>query len=426
MQFTINRKSVSRISLFIILTFTVAIYQYVSIKGTATYLEYVGLALLIFIFSRSSRVEILGMVMFLLPSNQYINLGSTSIITILVTLFFLKMLVVDKKMIYTPLLLLGMTLICYSALFGALGTISTAIKILLYLFFCLDVFTDTNTNIKQKFTSMVKFLVTGIIIAACFSILFQSDIFSGRFSLTEEQSTNTLGILTGYAIGFILMLTQSKYMGSKWLYSIIPLTIVGFLTQSRSFIFIAFIALVWCLIFALGKCGRKANIRFLIMSIGIGLLFFIIMSSNEIWAEVINNALERITNPRNDDISNGRFYIWRYYIDEVINNKHILFFGKGIIMSSSLAMLAHNIWLEQLYIYGLVGNTIIILMFWVSIKYIYKKLRFSKLSFYGLLPLTMIFASSFFSHTFIGGSGTITFFLAVIAVGLFSKKPKMV
>ena len=43
------------------------------------------------------------------------------------------------------------------------------------------------------------------------------------------------------------------------------------------------------------------------------------------WAEVINNALERIINPKSDDISNSKFDIWSYYLNEFTQNKFILF-----------------------------------------------------------------------------------------------------
>lgn len=417
----INRRFVSKISLLIILTFVVALFQSVSNMGATTYLEYVGLTLLIFVFIKRSKLEILGMILFLLPNNEYINLGSTSIITILVTLYFLRMIVIDKRLIYIPLLLSGMMLICYSVLFGSLGTISIAIKTLLYLFFCLDVFTDPNSKVQQKYIDGVKFLVLGIITSSCISILLQPDIFYGRFSLTEEQSINNLGILAGFAIGCILMLIQSKYVERAWLFSLIPLAAVGFLTQSRSFVFTILIAVVWLLVFSLGKLNKKSSYQFLVLLTGICLLGFIILSGNGPWIEVINNALERIMNPQDGDISTGRFDIWSYYLNEFAHNKFILFFGKGVIMSSSLMKLAHNLWLEQLYLFGIVGNTIIILMYGITVKHIYKKAGIKKLSYYGWLPLIMIFASSFFSHTFIAGAGTIRFYLAVVAVGIFAE-----
>jgi hypothetical protein len=427
-SYLINRKSVSKISLIIILTLIVAMFQFVSTRGATVYLEYAALALFMFVFIKSSKFELLGIILFLLPSNQYINLGSTSIITILVTLYFFKMIVFNKKLIYIPLLLSGMMLICYCALFGTLGTISIAIKTFLYLFFCLDVFTDPNSTVKQKYIDGIKFLVLGIIASFCISILLQPDIFNVRFSLTGEQSTNTLGILAGFAIGCILMLIQSEHVDIKsaWLYTIFPLAAVGFMTQSRSFIFTILIAVVWCLLFSLVKLNKKINYKFLVLLAGVCVVYFIIMNSNGQWAEVISNALERITNPKNDDISNSRFDIWSYYLNEFTQNKFILFFGKGTYMSSSLMYVAHNLWLEQLYLLGIVGNTIIVLMFGVSIKYIYKKSGIEKLSFYGWLPLVMIFATSFFSHTFIAGADTIRFFLAVVAVGVFAKNPWLI
>lgn len=89
--------------------------------------------------------------------------------------------------------------------------------------------------------------------------------------------------------------------------------------------------------------------------------------------------------PRNGDISNARFGIWSYYINEIVQNKSILLFGKGTIMSSDLNLVAHNLWLEQLYFIGIVGNIIVITMFGVSIKYILKRTVVENFSIYGWL-----------------------------------------
>ncbi|MCR6546202.1 O-antigen ligase family protein [Dehalobacterium formicoaceticum] len=420
-----SRKSISKISLIISLTIIVILFQLVSIKGTAIYLEYIALALFMFVFVTSKKFELLCVVLFLLPSNQYINFGNTSIITILVTFYFLRTLIFNIKLIHVPLLLLGMVLIGYTVLFGNFGTISIAIKTFLYLYFCIDVFTEQNSTVKQKYTEGIKFLVIGIIVSSFISVLLQPDVFNIRFSLAQGQSTNTLGILAGFAIGCILMLIQNEhiYIKKAWLFTVVPLAAVGFLTQSRSFIFTILIAIVWCLVYGLSRLNKKQNFRFLMLLVGLCILLNFIINSNGQWAEVINNALDRIINPKNNDISNSRFVIWSYYLNEFSQNNFILIFGKGTLMSSSLTQVAHNLWLEQLYLLGIAGNIIVISMFVVSIKYIYKKTRIKKLSLYGYLPLIMIFASSFFSHTFVAGADTIRFFLAVLAVGVFTKTP---
>ena len=77
------------------------------------------------------------------------------------------------------------------------------------------------------------------------------------------------------------MLIQSEHVDIKsaWLYTIFPLAAVGFMTQSRSFIFTILIAVVWCLLFSLVKLNKKINYKFLVLLAGVCVVYFIIMNS---------------------------------------------------------------------------------------------------------------------------------------------------
>lgn len=417
------------VALNFMLFFTVLFIQLV-LAGRNRNLIYVALGISMMVCIKSSEMELLCATMFLLPNNTYINFGGTSIITIMVTFYFVKAVLFKKTKIYFPLLILSMMLVIYSLFFwftkSNLRPAIEVIKNFLYIFFCLEIFTDTSSSLEDKYINGIRYLVKGLIFSSILSIVINPNpnIFSQRFVLSPDQTPNTIGILSGFAIGCILMITQTNdfKVTKVWSYTMIPLAVIGFMSQSRSFVFPVLIAFVWILFFKDRKLSRKGNYRLLVfLVIGVA-LYLVLKNMGGNFPEVVSITTDRIINPKGGDISSGRFRLWSHYLNEIKSDGYIFFFGSGSIISPNNTLVAHNMWLEQWYQFGIIGNILIALTFWISISYIRRENGIRKLSLYGFLPLIMFLAASFFSHTFVGSAETIRFFLAIIAIYVFTEK----
>lgn len=426
MGFLPNKKRPSYAMLNTIL-FLIVLFAQLVLAGGNKNMIFIILAVSIVLSLKATKMELLCATMFLLPNNQYINFGGISIITIMVTLYFLKAVIFEKAKIHFPLLIFSMLLVSYSLFFLFVTResriIVEAAKNFLFLFFCVDIFADTRSSLVEKYINGVKYLIKGLIFSSVLTMILNPTMLDKRFALSPDQTPNTIGILSGFAIGCVLMITQTKYfkVTKIWLYTIIPLMIIGFWTQSKSFFFSVLIAFTWVMFFRDRKFDLEKKYRLLVVLL-IGVVFYLATTNvGGQFSEVISRTMDRIFNPRGGDISTGRFELWNDYLNEIKSDGYIFFFGSGSTMSSN-TMVAHNLWIEQWYSFGAIGNIIIILTFWVSVSCVRKKNSVKKLSLYGFLPSILIFATSFFSHTFVGGADTIRFFLAVIAVYVFAEE----
>ncbi len=414
---SIKNKKVN-IFLFMILTLIVLLFQLVSI-GRNKYLEYIGFIIMLPLSFLVSKENLLSMIMFLLPNNQYINIGQTSIITIIVTIYLLKAVMINKEKINVAQMFFGILLIIYSMFFYNLGAISFAIKTFIFLFFCDNIFSDKRINKKKIYINGIQSLTLGIIISSLITIIINPYMLDRRFSLTTEQSTNTLAILSIFALANILMMIQNKHfvVGKLWSCLSFLLIVIGILTRSKTFIFGCLIVLIWMLIFSTYKHSEKSKIIKLL--IFIVLLFIITINIKPEFTNLIVNVIDRVINPKHGDISTGRLNIWRAYFNKISTEGFVLLFGSGTNMNQDIGMLPHNLYIEQLYLFGIIGYFLIIPMFIITAKSIYKNNSNLKVSLYGVLPIVLILVISFFTHSFIGGADTITFFLAIVAAGMY-------
>lgn len=407
------------------LTVIILLFQLVSI-GWINYLEYIAFFTLIIILLRSTKVEILSVLMFLLPSNQYINIKGTSVITTLVVVYCVKYFLIKKEGIQSSYVLLSILLIAYSLIFHEFSSIAVTVKTIMYLLFCMSTFNTNKKNIKQLFVFSIKFLSLGIIFTSIIAIIINPDMLLGRFSLTAEQSTNTLSMLAIFAVGNILMMIQSKnyQLKNRWFLFSFLLLLIGFLTRSRTFVVGIVLVIVWLISFMLYKNNEKGKVVKLLI-VGAVLFGVVIIIYPDV-IEVITSAIERVTNPRHGDLSGGRTEIWKFYINKIRNSEMILLFGTGKNMATNMPtnrdMLPHNLYIEQIHQFGLIGNSLLVLLFSSAVRKIYKVNKELKLSIYGSLPLALMISTSFFTHSFVGGADTIRFIIATVAIGLFSNK----
>ena len=226
---------------------------------------------------------------------------------------------------------------------------------------------------KDRYIVSIKYLSLGITLASLITIIFNPQMTSYRFSLTAEQSTNTLAMLSVFSLANLVMMFQNKHfkLSRKWSFMIIPVMIIGFMTQSRMFVIGLLIVIVWALVFMFSRYNNKSKIVKLVM---LGLVAFILLYAlNDNFKEIVSSAIDRILNPRQDDITGGRTQIWSQYLREITNNWTILLFGAGYNISPHIYMMPHNLYIEQIYYFGIIGNILILGLFLITIKIIFKK-----------------------------------------------------
>ncbi|UTB77167.1 hypothetical protein A2I62_00615 [Staphylococcus carnosus] len=190
---------------------------------------------------------------------------------------------------------------------------------------------------------------------------------------------------------------------------------VGLLTLSRTFLLV--MALVM-LIYLFTSVGAR-NIFSIFTFIAVILIFIIILYSNEgLYDSLYNRIFET------DDISGSRFLIYSQYTAILFSHFSILLFGVGMQnymekfseLDNLINQSTHNVLLEVLSSWGVIGLLIVIILFSLIIMQSkVKKLKNSKRIII-LLPFLVVVLSAFFGQFFISYYHTfsITIFSLVI------------
>ena len=190
---------------------------------------------------------------------------------------------------------------------------------------------------------------------------------SFRFSgLNYDPNYYAIGVII--AVFLCLRLLFNKEGNRLFLAAlIIPMIIFGFLSYSKMYLLSI---LLLCIIFVLHRMKSVKQILLTVMGVSI-----IVMVFNS-WANssgYLTTIFERLTG---DDISTGRFAIWRSYLDYIWNSPATLFFGDGLGASYYLPMGPHNGYIELIFFLGIFGGALFVLTvthIMNSIRYVEKR-----------------------------------------------------
>lgn len=169
------------------------------------------------------------------------------------------------------------------------------------------------------------------------------------------------------------------------LYIIISL-IGGAATGSRGF-FVALVIVLslFVLVGTLSRNARKA-VYLVIFLVVFGFVMYLLRVSA--FVNAYDNTINRTLQLRNTyrtgdfmDVSSGRFFLWKYYIDYIRNNKGVLIWGRGfkdyyLTQNGGYSgMSAHNSYIASIIGVGIIGSILLMIAY---ISLLRGRLRISK------------------------------------------------
>lgn len=227
---------------------------------------------------------------------------------------------------------------------------------------------------RQKTNSIplcTKAFCGNVIFASIYALLFRNSVYIrgvlGKEAMAYLGSSQTRfqGLLrdpnyymclVAIAIVLIVFLYLNGYSSIQYSFvNICLLLFLGAITYSKTFI----LALVFLVIFLVGMLFYKKMyfqaVSFLCLIIGGGLLMA---------KTVLSVTIYRITSARNmHDLTTGRNDLILNYLKEVTKSAQVLFFGNGL-SGEILRRGTHNIFLEIVFYFGLVG--LLLLMIYIG------------------------------------------------------------
>ncbi|KRE57655.1 O-antigen ligase family protein [Paenibacillus sp. Soil750] len=381
-QKEIQQKEIGFLQYVILVVFAVSIEIafYAGETLDNKYLSFFAIGLLIISSCFLNMKNNMYLLLFLLPNQRYIVFpgDETTLLNILIIIMLFK-LISSKGKFYIPSIILMQLLILYSL--NIVMRLDSVNEVLIIVKMCITIVTLVGVFSRYAFDNSfyyncVKFLGIGCLFASCIALFGNDEAVIGatsRFTGGINNNSNIFGAVLSFSITSIFIIILTSIKQSKLLITLTTiLFIFGLLTESRSFVLAISFAIIYILVFGAKLSSRTRKlIMCLLILIGIFIVVSITNPSSQ-FGEIFSSVTNRIINPKNGDLSNGRTELWYSYIKFLTTNIEYLFLGIGNNWKNfGFANVAHNGVLEVTATYGLIGLILIVSLLFIN----WRKLR---------------------------------------------------
>ena len=403
---------------------------------------YVGTLIMVIPLFFLDKDEYIYIFVSLLSVIRFSTVFDVSVINLITIVYFIRTYVFDneyktekdKRRMSKPVVVSCVAFILYCLQYilngnQAMRMSFIAIKLMLFLLYMVDVFrscTDRKQGAK-KFMNIQVYYVLGVMIAVFCSILVNPaySLDATRMSLAEGAGVNQLGISLAFCLVFVTLGMTKVQNFKEWLCLAgvaLPLLYYCFATQSRTSIIGMIVTFASVLTMGYGQKRARKWITFMGVGSAIVLGGLILFTEGSQIYENIMGTIERFTDPRGNDISNGRFDLWALYYERFTTDAKLFFLGGPL--ESYANTQAHNMFIEIFALYGIVGAGIIAWMYtsvFLEIKRAVVSLGKGKIRLLGFLPLAVLFITGMASHTLLNTEPSSFFCLGVAMIYFYGE-----
>lgn len=403
----LGRVECSREQMTMIICTIVVLFAQISENNNSNITMMIGYLVALLLAFVSDQSMLMAMNLFFLSDNSILDVGGISIQLVIMCIYLIRFSILKKGAIYGKTFLAGLLIAVYSIIYIDLGVgyMLQGIKLAVMIIFMTEYLSEEGAMTKSNYEKQLSFAVMGVFLSVVVAICVNpAMLLSSRIALSEDSNWNLLGILSALLFSHSFMMCfAEKTHGSRYILYSAFMVICALISTSRTALLVATIGVVWTLLLVKenGVGARKV-----IVFIGI-VLILVLMANGIIRVSFVDKLVDRIINPRRGDISNGRFTLWAGYINYLKQYKSILWFGYGKTLiegittsTSSLSNVAHNMFIEQITMYGIIGSCIVGNLYFLSISRIIKMSSKRRLVFKKkfILNILLVFVSGMFSH----------------------------
>lgn len=385
-------------------------------------IQYIALIMILFwIIDKPSKYYAYT-VAFLLCAGEFITFYRISVTTLLTVILVIKRIFVVKNIFDKNIILMGVILVLYSGYFlllDDLGSVLIIIKTWFLLAFIQISFLETKDLVSHT-RKIIKYLVVGGCFTATSSLVINRYFLNGlRWGISEAVGVNGSAIW----LALIFSISLIGYAGGlKRNFCMLCAMVSGFfcfLTGSRSGILLLVCASMWtmCLVLIQGTI-RKKQFFLAIGTFGIVLLVLGVALNPSIQESIVY-MIRKTIQPKGGDISNGRFILWTDYLTRWQEKISWILLGGGSYSNLKMNSMAHNMYIEQLTQFGIIGNFLILSMYYIVYRNVKKKccLEISvKRKKAPYIIFVNIFISGITFHSFLNINYTIIFWIGIMLI----------
>lgn len=314
--------------------------------------------------------------------------GSQSFFTYLILFYVLWYLVKSRRI--SKSFLIAIVLLCVYLIFQIYFSIHIlrTIKFVANLMF---VYFAISCSSSQNIKKMSVFYIIGIIVTSSLSALeiipnLINYIGSKEMHIDGEAVARFAGMYADpnyYSINLIIALCLIVILNHKKLIGVIPsvglsalLVFFAGMTTSKS----AFLMLLLPLCFLMYSKLKKRNYLVFLVIVALGFVTVNLLFSGKI--EIFNNVLSRIDNASDvNSLTTGRSNIWISYCEYFWDNPLPTLLGSGFGAQLVNGRAAHNTYIDLVHYLGIIGTTLLMLVFGVLIKIRKSKVKANQLNY---------------------------------------------
>lgn len=390
----------------IVCTIVVLLAQ-ISEKSHSNAIMMIGYLMALLLAFVSDQPMLMAMNLFFLSDNSILDVGGISIQLVIMCIYLIRFSVLRRGAVYGKTFFAGLLIAAYSIIYVDLGVgyVLQGIKLAVMIIFMTEYLSEEGAMTKGNYEKQLSFAVLGVFLSVVAAICVNpAMLLSSRIALSEDSNWNLLGILSAllFSHSFMMCFAERAHGNRYILYSVF-MAICALISTSRTALLVAAIGAVWTLLFINenGTVARKGMIFLVII------IFLALLANGTIQISFVDKLVDRIVNPRRGDVSNGRFTLWTGYIEYLKTHKKVLWFGYGRTLiegitttTSTMSNMAHNMFIEQLTMYGIAGTLIVVALYISSIKRIAHTVcgRIAHMEKKYIIGILLVFVAGMFSH----------------------------
>ena len=378
----------------------------------------------------SNQSMLMGMNLFFLSDNSILDVGGISIQLVIMCIYLIRFSLFRRGKVYTKTLFAGLLIAGYSIIYmnQGLECVLQGLKFAVMIIFLTEYLSEDGAMTRSNYEKQLSFAVMGVFLSVVAAICVNpSMLLFSRIALSEDSNWNLLGILSAllFSHSFMMCFIKKEHGNRYILYSIL-MAICALITTSRTALLVASIGAIWTLLFV-NKKGTIVRKGMIFLAVAV---FLLLLANGTFNISFVDKLIDRIINPRRGDVSNGRFTLWSAYIEYLATHLKVLIFGHGKTtiegihtLTSEKSLMAHNMFIEQITMYGIVGTIIVVCLYGSSIKRIVKKNLYPKsFKFVFTINILLIFVTGMFSHVITSVLVTIELYLGLFQAIVLSKE----
>lgn len=409
---------------FICATFIIILGQ-ISIFFDSSAVLIIALTVSVLVAIKIDQNEFVPFMLLLIAPNRSLTFGPISAPTIIMLIGVLRSLngvtlKISKNFFIYILVFFGY---CVATTGIGESQVLSAFKIVVVLLFIWIYW--SRDEIEKLYVKYVKCCSFGCIISTVIALFFNPSFLSEstRFSISDNGGENVLGIICGVmALHLLCIFLTEKGQEKGSAVMAVFLIAIGLITGSRSFLMVLGIGVFSIITISFFKLNIKRLGKILILMVFVAGIGILILSTNDFLSEYMDQLVYRINKLATQDISNGRYEIWKQYLALFKQNNIYFWFGNMDLTENGVIYVAHNMLLEQIASIGIIGSFIISALYISTYLHIIRKSKSYIIWFSEkIVPFIGFIIVSFVSHTLLGVPQTIMLYICGMAV-LKSKK----